>query len=103
MGEWRDIADYDPKSGEQPFDGYPVLLRTFDGDHIQGHWDPTRPNFYKSMQGSASYDPENMMGEWVSFWVPLGCTDNRLFCGCTPTHWMPLPDSPVTEHDDGRE
>src|SRR5690554_1963838 len=49
-----------------PKDGTHLLLLTADGEHVEGWWDHLRINFYKSQRGSASFDPANASGEWVT-------------------------------------
>ena len=77
-----------------PRDGTPVLLLTSDFGAVEGFWNGSVSNFYKSQVGWASYDPDNMQGDWVSEWR-IDPGDARLYCGATPTHWMPLPAAPI--------
>jgi hypothetical protein len=51
-------------------------------------------NLAMSQVGWASYDPDNMQGDWVSDWRIGDPSEPRLFCGCTPKHWMPLAPNP---------
>lgn len=83
--EWRDLDC-------APLDGTPVILLTSDFGAIEGWWEVTVPNFYKSQKGWASYDPDNAQGDWVSEWkVGDGDEHGRLYCGATPKAWMPKP------------
>lgn len=76
-----------------PRDGTHIILFTYDFGAVEGWWDVSVINFYKSQKGWPSYDPDNMQGDWVSEWrVNDDISERRLYCGCTPTHWMPLPD-----------
>jgi hypothetical protein len=72
-----------------PKDGTHMLLLTGNGDVVSGWWDASVKNFYKSNPAFAVYDPDDHMGDWVCNWH-TGDNDNRLFCGCTPTHWAPI-------------
>lgn len=81
-----------------PKDGTEILLLTSDFGWVQGRWDASVRNFYKGQEGWASYDPENAQGDWVSFWRIGDDTDLRLYCGCTPHYWMPLPKTPERRH-----
>lgn len=76
-----------------PKDGRPIIVLTADDMVTDARWDPNVVNFYKSQKGWASYDPENMQGDWCSLWLAPG--DCRLFCGQTPKAWMPLPPPPT--------
>jgi hypothetical protein len=87
MAEWQPIET-------APKDGTHILIRTADFGAVEGWWDRSVTNFYASQKGWASYDPANMQGDWVSdFPIGDGC-DRRLYCGATPSHWMPLPEPP---------
>jgi hypothetical protein len=95
--DWRPIDT-------APRDGTHILLRTADFGAVEGWWETSVTNFYKSQEGWASYDPENMQGDWVSDWqISAGVPGNdpndfRLFCGATPLEWAPLPKR--TTHDE---
>lgn len=93
LGGWRSMTT-------APRDGTEILLLTADFGVVQGWWDEGETNFYKSQNGWASYDPENQLGEWVSEWIidPSHKDDHRLYCGCTPEYWMPVPPKPEN-HD----
>jgi hypothetical protein len=82
---WRRIST-------APRDGTHVLLLTSDFGAVEGWWNANIPNFYKSQEGWASYDPENAQGDWVSEWSVGEPPDkhHRLFCGETPVAWKPL-------------
>lgn len=84
--------DYQPLSSA-PRDGTHVSLLTSDFGAVEGWWDVNVPNFYKSQEGWASYDPENAQGDWVSEWQIGDGRDEygRLYCGATPQAWAPLP------------
>lgn len=76
-----------------PKDGTHILLLTADFGVVQGYWDSSLTNFYKSQEGWASYDPQHMEGDWTSVWE-LGGDDKRLYCGATPQYWRPIPKLP---------
>lgn len=86
--EWRDIES-------APRDGTRILLLTGDFGVVEGWWEMAVPNFYKTMEGSASYDHASAQGDWVSEWT-IGEADEhrRLFCGATPQYWMAKPAAP---------
>lgn len=80
-----------------PKDGTHILLLSSDFGAVEGWWDEDETNFYKSQEGWASYDADDMKGDWISHWQ-IGCgTDRRLYCGCTPKRWMPLTARPETK------
>ena len=58
MSTWKSM-------GDAPTDR-DILLKTSDFGVVQGRWDKSVTNFYKSQEGWASYDPENSQGDWVS-------------------------------------
>jgi len=79
-----------------PKDGTHIILLTADFGAVEGWWDGTVENFYKSWKGAASYDPDHLMGDWVSQWNigrpdPDKPIDYRLYCVCTPHGWIPCP------------
>jgi hypothetical protein len=74
-----------------PKDGTHILLLTSDFGAVEGWWDGSVTNFYKSQKGWASYDPDNAQGDWVSIWRVGDDPDRRLYCGSTPHAWAPLP------------
>lgn len=85
MSAWQPI-DTAPK------DGTHVILLTADFGAVEGWWEVSVTNFYKSQVGWASFDPDNMQGDWVSEWMLGGDDDDkRLYCGATPEAWMSLP------------
>ncbi|KZC99707.1 MULTISPECIES: hypothetical protein [unclassified Thalassospira] len=78
---------------DAPRDGSHILIETSDFGWIEGYWNADVTNFYKSQEGWSSYDPENAQGDWCSV-VPFAGQnpdDRRLYCGCTPQRWLPLP------------
>ena len=87
MSEWQKLET-------APKDGTHVLLLTHDFGVVEGYWDTLAINFYKSQKGWASYDPDNMLGEWVSYPWTVGNDpkEHRLFCGATACYWMPKPE-----------
>lgn len=81
-----------------PKDGTRILLLTSDFGAVEGYWDASVTNFYKSQVGWDSYDPENAQGDWVSEWrMHESPGDYRLYCGCTPQRWMPLVASEIDD------
>lgn len=78
-----------------PRDGTRILIKTGDFGIVEGWWDVAATNFYASQEGWASYDPDNMQGDWVSDWPMNG--DRRLYCGATPHLWMLIPTLPPEE------
>lgn len=79
-----------------PKDGTSILLLSADSIIYEGWWDNRVPNFYKSQEGWASYDPDNAQGDWVALvrCQHVGRCDRRLYCGETPHRWMPKPPEP---------
>jgi len=69
MSEWRDIKDLPPESGD-------YLLRLGCGQMAVGYWDA-----WKTWSCSGVYATYDGCGG-VAF-------------DSAPTHWMPLPESPV--------
>jgi hypothetical protein len=80
--------------GIAPKDGSPILLLTADFGVVEGRWDASVPNFYKSQKGWASYDPANAQGDWVSDWRIGDGSEARMICGATPVAWMAMPNLP---------
>lgn len=80
-----------------PKDGRWVLVLTSDFGIIMARWDKTATNFYKSQVGWASYDPENMQGDWVAEFCTPGDTDHRLYCGASPCFWAEIGELPKPE------
>jgi hypothetical protein len=79
-----------------PRDGTHILVLTHDFGWVEAWWDESVTNFHKSQPGFASYDPENMQGDWVSEFQVGDGKDRRLYCGSTPCWWMPKPRNPLT-------
>lgn len=88
-----------------PTDGTRILLLTGDFGWVEGWWDAEEPGFYRSDPFSLTYDPDNLMGEWVSDWQignpgDVFDADRRLACGSMPHFWAPLP-AVIARDDDG--
>lgn len=82
MSEWQPV-------GSAPRDGTPILV--FD---VSGHYgSEPRGHTVMAVRYSA-YDPRDYRapgGEWYALYGPCRA-DN-------PTHWMPLPEPPVTPEE----
>lgn len=87
MSDWRDIST-------APKDGTPILI-----------WEPGPHSFgnrekYRRMVpvGEAPAPPQEYDDKrWaVGYWRPWGGWGNRNSADVKPTHWMPLPEPPVT-------
>lgn len=85
--KWQSIETAPRKHKER------LLLLTSDFGCVEGWWDETVENFYKNEQWTKEFN-KGATGDWVSDWKIHNEDDCRLFCGSTPTHWMPLPKPP---------
>lgn len=80
-----------------PQDGTRIIILTSQWGAVEGYWDATAPDFYKSRPDWPSYDPNAPLGAWVSDWRTAGDDERRLYCGAMAKWWMPKPEEPARD------
>lgn len=78
-----------------PRDGTLLLLRTSDFGWVEGFWDDTVEPYYDNV--NREHAPAATKGDWCAYILGIreDEPDLRLYCGASPTHWLPKPPAPV--------